>query len=426
MIVICEPQCKYFAHEKVNSGFLYMASLAYPEDKILFFAHETHITSIKNILSHDNILIQNIEYIPIKFHTSFNTLGLFQYEFLLKKIFKICRQNQIDKILFLSISAPILSVIKKLKKKSVYEVLKFSFVLHADFENIVDHSILKKDISILPVDFKNKIHKLKIKDFPRFILSQIRAFLIRIREINRKKFSKKFPIKQALLHNHNSDFRYIALAPYIVQNSEKYEHIHKLQIRTVFFPTVFSNLIKKPDNIYPKFAVFGYGNNIVLKEVLDVLIKKNPLKKFEVRIIGMDTAGLDKYDMVSCPSQGRALTRVLMEKYSTDIDFFLILYTKSKYRLSCSGSIIESFSYMKPIIHLENECIDFFNNKELPIGFSCNNINEYALIMGDIINNFEKYNDIINAFRNNISINRSKYKIENSVNNFKKSFEWTN
>jgi hypothetical protein len=62
----------------------------------------------------------------------------------------------------------------------------------------------------------------------------------------------------------------------------------------------------------------------------------------------------------------------------------------------------------------------------MPIGFSCKDVDEYALIMEDIINNFKKYENSINTFRNNISNNRRKYQIDNFVNDFKQSFEWTN
>ena len=50
MIVICEPQCKSFSHEKVNSGFLYALRLAFPNDRLVFYAHYSHIVSIKSIL----------------------------------------------------------------------------------------------------------------------------------------------------------------------------------------------------------------------------------------------------------------------------------------------------------------------------------------------------------------------------------------
>ena len=36
MIVICEPSCKSFSHEKINEGFLYVINKLHTNDDILF------------------------------------------------------------------------------------------------------------------------------------------------------------------------------------------------------------------------------------------------------------------------------------------------------------------------------------------------------------------------------------------------------
>ena len=68
MIIVCEPQCKGVSHEKVNSGFIYGLRLAYPEEKIIFFAEATHLKAIQEILIKDNILINNFECRPLNFY----------------------------------------------------------------------------------------------------------------------------------------------------------------------------------------------------------------------------------------------------------------------------------------------------------------------------------------------------------------------
>ena len=61
MIIVCEPECRGTAHEKINSAFLYGVRLAYPDDKILFFAEEGHIAAMKENFKRDNAVINNIE-----------------------------------------------------------------------------------------------------------------------------------------------------------------------------------------------------------------------------------------------------------------------------------------------------------------------------------------------------------------------------
>lgn len=425
MIIVCEPQCKSFSHEKVNSGFLYMLSLAYPEDKIRFYAHQTHINSIISILNHDKVEINNIEYIPIKFVTSFSKLGMLYYSFLFSIIFKKASQSNVEKILFLSITAPMLNVIKELKRKAVFSKLKFSFVLHGDFENIADDKApLKSEPEILKRHtFLEKIKRIKILEVPKKIIARVNIYFDRYLGNKRRRFGEKFPIKKSLLLEHNNDYKYISLSPHIINNASKYIDVNKLNIKSVFFPTVYSEIGNKPVNKFAKFAVFGYGNPSMLQEILIGLTKRKVATKYEIRLISMDIRGMEGFEMITCPSKGKPLTREQMEYYAKDIDFFLILYNEKTYRLSCSGTIIEAFSYSKPIIHFKNDCIDYFNTSNNPVGISCNNVDEFVSKIEYIANNYDSFLINIDQFRNNILKQRAKYSIENSVQDLKKLFD---
>ena len=63
MIAVCELQCKGLSHEKVNSGFIYALSIAFPGEKILFYADHTHIEAIKYILKYKSIIHKSTTYI---------------------------------------------------------------------------------------------------------------------------------------------------------------------------------------------------------------------------------------------------------------------------------------------------------------------------------------------------------------------------
>ena len=60
MIAICEPQCIGFAHEAVNSGFIYCARLAFPDEKIIFFDDLSHIQAIQKMFIINNIEIKTL------------------------------------------------------------------------------------------------------------------------------------------------------------------------------------------------------------------------------------------------------------------------------------------------------------------------------------------------------------------------------
>ena len=426
MIIICEPQCKSFSHEKVNSGFIYGLRLAYPTEKIRFYAHNSHIQAIKQILHHDDIAIENIEYFPIDFHSPSGIKAIITYYFILKKLFKDSILNGVNKIFFLSFDPMILYIIKKLKENKKFISMKFSFVLHGVFEEIADNNYRPTVIPLPKKDIRKRLRKITLVKIIGKLGSVIRIKLNYIVSIPWNWMSKNFfQFKKIFLWKHSDDFRYISLSPHATTNANKYIDIVEMNVYDVFFPTVFKEPLQQPNNEYVKFAVFGYGNSSMLYKVLNELYKRNLYNKYEIRIIGMDNRGTDTFPNIVCPSPGKPLSRSDMEKYALDIDMFLILYEKERYRLTCSGSIIEALSYMKPVLHFQNECIDFFNNPCNPIGISCIDVKEYVDVMEDIINNYHSYRNTFHLFRDNIINLRNKYNLSYSSQQIQDVFTWS-
>ncbi len=150
MIVVCEPQVKGMSHEKVNSGFLYGLRLAYPEDKILFYADASHILGIKNILEHDCVNIGNIEYIPIKFYDPYNFRGMIAYRNLLKRMYTSILAAGTNKIFFLSTNPVLLYLIKQLKTRPRFRGIQCASVCHIEFENIAYGEYRDPPVAIFP------------------------------------------------------------------------------------------------------------------------------------------------------------------------------------------------------------------------------------------------------------------------------------
>lgn len=431
MIVICEPHVKGVEHEKVNSGFIYGLSLAYPHEAIRFYGEYAHIEAIKEILIHDKILINKIEYVPIKIRDFYSIIGVFTFYRLFNKILSDVLDTGTNKIFFLSFSPMILYVIKKLKQKSKFSTMKFTLVLHGELEDIANDDNKMTGLS-LPIKklsneyiFKyvfQKIRQMKFRD----LLCRGAEVISTLINKPRKSISKKlFKEREMLLWKHSADFKYICLSPHIIANAERYINTKELNMYTVVLPTIFAEPIPVPHNEYVKFATFGYGNALILRNVLFLLSQKELKKFYEIRVIGMDYRGIEGFPNTSCPSIGKMLDRSDMEKYASDIDMFLILRTYStNYRLSCSNSILESLSYIKPILHFNNDCINTFNKHENPIGFCCNSLEEFVSKMEDIIENYEIYKFEFQTFRKNILKLRNEYAIENSLTQLRNSFTW--
>lgn len=431
MIIICEPQCKNISHEKFNCGYIYGLHLAYPHEKIRFYADISHIKAIKSMFTHDHIIVDNIEYIPITYRDLTSILGILAYYSLFKKLFSDVIKNGADKIFFLSFSPTILFTIKKLKQSPKFQKMKFTFVLHGDFENIVEKGERPAGIPLPLKNLKTKRKKRSLTlphDISSIIIRSIKGIFIQMRSILDKPWqcivTKEFTTKKMLLWNHSPDFKYIANSPHIMVNAANYIDVKELNMYTVLLPTIFVKPLPQPHNNYVKFAIFGYGNSLMLYNVLSLLSQKRIKKTYEIRVISMDDRGTEGFPNITCIGHGKVLERVEMERYVPDIDMFLILYDISQYRLGCSGSILESLSYMKPVLHFDNDCINTFNTQDNPIGICCNNLEEFVDKMEEIIENYENYIPKFQTFRENILQLRRKYAIENSLTQLKESFTW--
>lgn len=425
MIVVCEPQCKAFSHEKVNSGFLYGLHLAYPQEKIRLYADISHIEAIKQVLINDNVHIDEIEYVAIAFGDSYSFLGMLSYYFLLKRIFADALSVGINKVFFLSSSSRILYVIKTIKRQKKFSVMKLTSVLHGEFENIAEDTVPSSMPSPPIASLGVRIRKTSLIEIPRKAIRRLGLLVSAYVKAKSEALSLRlFPVKKMLLWRHSADFKFIALAPHVVANAKKYIDVAYLNVHTVVLPTVFAAQLPLPENTYPKFAIFGYGNSSMLYQILLQLSQKKIEKPYEIRIIGVDGRGSEGFENVNMPVRDRGLSRTEMENYVEDIDAFLILYEKDKYRLSCSGSILESLSYMKPILHFNNVCINAFNQKDLPIGIRSDTVDDYVDVMIDIIENYPEFRRKSGKFRDNIMQLRDEFSIKNSAMAIRKSFTW--
>lgn len=423
MIVICEPLCRGLSHEKVNSGFIYGLRLAFPQETLRFYADITHIEAIKKILVHDNITIKDIEYIPIKFNDeTWPIIGMLTYYLFLREIFFDTRAIGVDKIFFLSFSPTILYLIKKLKQNNRFSTMHFTFVLHADFENIADEH-RRAGARLWPNKklIMTRIRQLKLVNLPRTVVRIIAQF---IKSQWQSFLAKLFPTKKMLLWKHSIDFKYIALSPHIAVNAEEFIDIKKLNLQVVMLPTVFAEATPPPHNQSVRFAIFGWGDSYMLYTLAGQLAQKDIQRPYEIRLIGQDNRGTAGFPNITCPSPGKWLTRAEMEKYAQDIDMFLVLFEKNRYRLSCSNSILEALSYTKPVLHFNNDCVNTFNKPESPIGIGCDTLEEFVNTLTDIIENYPTYIPKFQLFRDNILKLRKELAVENSATKIKESFTW--
>ncbi len=429
MIVVCEPQCIGIDHEKVNSGFLYGLSLAYPKEEIAFFSDTSHFQKIADIFKTNKISSKCIKHFPIRFNVAsrFSITGIIRYYLLAKKVFDKTLTLGTDKVFFLSTNPIILYAIKRLKFRSKYKNISCTFVLHGELEDIANKDYKEP---YKPVITDAKIYPRRViktlLNHPgwvfMFILKKILWPFVVLQSNYSMIFKRRFRTKKIMMWKHSRQYKYISLSPHVTKNASKYLDTKYLNFYTIYLPIIFIKPFSLPNNKYIKFAVFGFGDSAQMYKMLSLLSKKIIKKPYEIRIISMDDRGTDGFENITHVGNGNVLTRKEMEESARDIDIFINLHGKWRHRFGCSLSIFEALSYLKPVLHLSNPGYNFFNKQQKPIGFRCENLDEFTNKMCHIINNPGLYKKQLKIFRKNMLEYCKEYDIVNNLESLRESF----
>jgi hypothetical protein len=409
MIVLFEPQCAGFAHEQFNAGFLLGYSLAYPENKIIFFGERDHIKCIKNILECSNIVLKNVEFTEIKIPKSDSLSSArvtFQYYKLFKKVLSFAIENRCIGFVLLSIYSYNLIPLKVILIDDYYRALSIHIVMHGTLEFIKRKSAL----------FPNSI----LRDFSYPLTEYIDKIRIpKEEQYNNYLYEKLFKLSVLLPSNRN--ITYYVFREDTLEKLKKYLPQVFLHFRCVDLPYIYK--IKDSNTNYRRntdtklFATIGKGDSAAVRNIVNRLSadKKN-VKRYEIRIIGgggndTEIRGIREIKFVG---SGRRLTREEIEEQIRDVQYVLFFYNEDSYELSTSGSFFDAVAYGKPIIFLKNVCFDFYYRK-YKFGYRCDNLDEMITCIKKIINdcdeNYSNYKSEILRMQTDTSIVNNYYKL---------------
>ena len=427
MIIICEPQSKGISHIKVNSGFIYGLSLAYPGEQIEFFSETSHFKEIIEIFKSNKIQNIDLKHFTINFNAakSFSISGIIGYFFLIKSVFDKVLEFGSNKVFFLSMNPVILCTIKILKVFAKYKNICCTVVLHGELEDIANVDYTEP---YLPRPIAERVTLVRLIKHPGIVLLMMRRILFQPFESVSSSYSlffkKYFRTKKMMMWRHSKQYHYISLSPHVTENAKKYLDTKLLNFKTIIMPIIFAKPLKRSKNKFIKFAVFGYGDSGQMQKMLNLLSQREISAPYEIKIISMDNRGTEGFKNIKYISRGKVLGRSEMENATKDVDVFINLYTKNRHRFGCSLSIFEAFSYLKPVIHLSNPGYNYFNKPGKPIGYRCEDMNIFVDKLADMIGNFHLYKAQLLVFRRNMLEYRSAYDVRNNLKNLKESFKF--
>ncbi len=380
MIIIFEPQCRGFQHEQFNAGFLYGYSLAYPEEKIVFWGEKEHIQCIKTIFSSANLSLDNTEFVELEIPNPDLLMAVFEYSKIIKGLLSYSYKNNCDKIVLLSIHTYNLIPLKYLLQFKYKNTIRVHVAMHGILE-----SVKRKNSSFLLEFFEKGTRYLK------------KTMGIENRQgkhepKNKYLYEKLFKMSMHLFNNKNITYfvfredSLLKLNKYLPKIYKYFKsidlpYIYK-NVRNINFDTGSSNLMT--------FATFEKGYSNELRKIVRVLIHDNTLSdNFEIRILGGNVSkNLDTFEQIKYIGDSGKLLREEIEESIIDARYVLLFYPENSYELMPSGVFFDAIAYSKPVVFLKNHCLDYYYEK-YKFGYRCNNVDEMIDAMGEIISTEE-------------------------------------
>jgi len=336
MIIICEPQFRGFQHATVNAALIGVVAEAFQEEELLFLAEAEHIRYVKKILDVRSIVVSySVTTFPPR---TFSNVRRFTSEFRqLRNVFHVARKKNVNTIIFCSVTTPGLISIKAL-------LTGYRDIVCL----VVPHNILQEVTRVPP-------------------LRPDRLF-----------FSFRLWISFGNTHR----LCYVVLGPCIEEQLKKYVPRVSSYVSSIDLPYFFRDDVSlEPfaENAI-HFGSYGIGSfekgtDIFFRLAEEVQSAKTTYKS-TFTLVGYVW---DKKLMavphrsVKVPSLGVPLDQEAYEKCGKYIDYALYFNKPNVYELRASSTILDAFSFLKPIIALKSPMTEYYFKKMGDIGYLCEN-----------------------------------------------------
>ncbi len=426
MIILIEPLCRGASHEVFNAGFVELFCMAFPSERIVYCAEKTQIDCVRNVLGETLSDTAQIEWRPIDWPRNWIWWGALKGYFKLQGLARSVGNRDDIKIVFLSFDNIILSLVKVLFDNKISPVFPVLLVVHGILEqcntlglskcqiNPRDKGVGKKHLidafrKLLIIARKHRSSPLlMVRTTGQRATNGLSNFISQKFNSIHKKMVPSFCIN--LKPNKSNNFIYIALSEHILTTAKRIDYLKDLPWRTIPLPRkMIESRVPHTNSERVIFSVFGYGLPISLEEILMHLQEKDINAPYEIRLIGNMPSKLRHYRNVLGPSKPGKISRKEMDTMNQPVHYQLILYPEDSYQLSASGSIFEAICCSKPIIHLNNPCINYYNSDRLPIGYCERDLKSIAQRMIDIIQNNLHQTEQYQEFHQNIKTLQRQY-----------------
>ena len=376
MIILIEPQCRGFQHEKCNAGAVALYLNAFPDDDIHFFAEKSHLSSVIEILDLGKIKLERLFLheiqIPEAKLLSKISIIYYYYKLFYEVIGSIFfSRKKIKRVVLLSSYAFNLLAFKFVRFRLIKNV-EVNIFLHGAIEMLRSNFIfnplliIKRGLNLvfrkLGLNFKFKIsfykylHDLLLK--PVFYFGgnkEIKYILFRKDSVG--EFSKIFPFLSE--NTICIDLPCIDCENCKVNESQVFSYIFKQRDNNFEF-LLNSDFSIKPQNSHC-FNIYE-SQSLILNQSIG---PNNGFNFYFQKPINR--------------------SRLEVDKFILDSKYMIYLYSEDSYILTTSGAFFDAIMLEKPILFLRNPCFDYYFN-EFKYGYRFETVIELKDKMAEIIN----------------------------------------
>jgi hypothetical protein len=346
IIDVCNEK---YRHEVVNMSFLMMLSDHY--ESICYLAKKSSIENIQKLLNECNFQTDNIEFRSrnfsyIKFFAKFaifNSImesfwNLWSYIFYSKKSDVFFNNNPLFAILFFHL-------ISKFSSRKIF------ILCHSELE-ILPLKNAKRTNKIMQIYFKFIFCKLNLSKNIHFIL---------LSENSREYFKTLInPCNKEQIHS----IEHPRIRPEIDFDGRKISTYDK-KVGIISDINTFRGL----DNLNKLLSKIQF-QNLNIYAISRINGNNFPCNNFI--LLNKNRVNIDNKEYTA---------------YIKQMDATLFIYNVGSYKLTVSGSVLESVWHLKPIIALKNEYFSYLFNRYGEMGTLCNSIDEII----DVLNNFDVF-----------------------------------
>ena len=354
-------------HINVNSGFVGVITLKYPQEKIYIFSGIKHFSKIKEYLNKNNINTNNLINHKINpFNNFLRDYKLILFDlFIVIKVFYYAIKYRENKIIFLYTTTFLLYYIKLLC--ILFPYIQVTCCLHGDLERI--------DLNTYANSFsKNKL------------LMYLYALI----------FGLKTPLSLYTPKN----LKYIVFGESIKDNTIRIIPSIKDKILAVPHPYFYGqSSYRNKHNCNKKINLGIVGLSSKRKNIpylykllnrLDKIENKNFTLSFSGKIL--DEKFFNFVKSLSFVDKENLSMNFIPEdiKYNKikNMDYVLFTYQLNSYKFIASGAFMDSINFEKPVIAITTDYIKYYFNKYGNIGYLLNSYEEFENKILSIINNF--------------------------------------